>query len=125
MKDISERAFPKGHFDEGHFEGRAFPKGERAKGMKGIVHKLEFPQKLLNNLRVGTPEKQTQRSSAQKHWQKLSTKVLNVKLRITLIIYQHPNHLPSPHLCEVEAIDVLVKRSPVPFFEVAQPFFKY
>ena len=43
MKDISERAFPKGHFDEGHFEGRAFPKGERAKGMKGIVHKLEFP----------------------------------------------------------------------------------
>ena len=42
MKDISERAFPKGHFDEGHFEGRAFPKGERAKGMKGIVHKLEF-----------------------------------------------------------------------------------
>merc|ERR1712155_131660 len=44
MKDISERAFPKGHFDEGHFEGRAFPKGERAKGMKGIVHKLEFPQ---------------------------------------------------------------------------------
>ena len=45
MKDISERAFPKGHFDEGHFEGRAFPKGERAKGMKGIVHKLEFPQK--------------------------------------------------------------------------------
>ena len=27
MKDISERAFPKGHFDEGHFEGRAFPKG--------------------------------------------------------------------------------------------------
>ena len=37
MKDISERAFPKGHF-----EGRAFPKGERAKGMKGIVHKLEF-----------------------------------------------------------------------------------
>ena len=50
MKDISERAFPKGHFDEGHFEGRAFPKGERAKGMKGIVHKLEFspaPYKLL------------------------------------------------------------------------------
>ena len=44
MKDISERAFPKGHFDEGHFEGRAFPKGERAKGMKGIVHKLEFPR---------------------------------------------------------------------------------
>ena len=44
MKDISERAFPKGHFDEGHFEGRAFPKGERAKGMKGIVHKLEFSQ---------------------------------------------------------------------------------
>ena len=43
MKDISERAFPKGHFDEGHFEGRAFPKGKRAKGMKGIVHKLEFP----------------------------------------------------------------------------------
>ena len=42
MKDISERAFPKGHFDEGHFEGRAFTKGERAKGMKGIVHKLEF-----------------------------------------------------------------------------------
>ena len=42
MKDISERAFPKGHFDEGHFEGRAFPKSERAKGMKGIVHKLEF-----------------------------------------------------------------------------------
>ena len=32
MKDISERAFPKGHFDEGHFEGRAFPKakGQRA-----------------------------------------------------------------------------------------------
>ena len=49
MKDISERAFPKGHFDEGHFEGRAFPKGERAKGMKGIVHKLEFP-------RYGLPE---------------------------------------------------------------------
>ena len=48
MKDISERAFPKGHFDEGHFEGRAFPKGERAKGMKGIVHKLEFPRKLLH-----------------------------------------------------------------------------
>ena len=48
MKDISERAFPKGHFDEGHFEGRAFPKGERAKGMKGIVHKLEFPQKHKN-----------------------------------------------------------------------------
>ena len=47
MKDISERAFPKGHFDEGHFEGTAFPKGERAKGMKGIVHKLEFPQKSL------------------------------------------------------------------------------
>ena len=45
MKDISERAFPKGHFDEGHFEGRAFPKGERAKGMKGIVHKLEFPRR--------------------------------------------------------------------------------
>ena len=43
MKGISEMAFPKGHFDEGHFEGRAFPKGERAKGMKGIVHKLEFP----------------------------------------------------------------------------------
>ena len=43
MKDISERAFPKGHFVEGHFEGRAFQKGERAKGMKGIVHKLEFP----------------------------------------------------------------------------------
>ena len=43
MKDISERAFPKGHFDEGHFEGRAFPKGKRAEGMKGIVHKLEFP----------------------------------------------------------------------------------
>ena len=43
MKDISERAFPKGHFDEGHFEGRAFLKSERAKGMKGIVHKLEFP----------------------------------------------------------------------------------
>ena len=54
MKDISERAFPKGHFDEGHFEGRAFPKGERAKGMKGIVHKLEFPQSntfsLIGNL---------------------------------------------------------------------------
>ena len=48
MKDISERAFPKGHFDEGHFEGRAFPKGERAKGMKGIVHKLEFPQRLTS-----------------------------------------------------------------------------
>ena len=48
MKDISERAFPKGHFDEGHFEGRAFPKGERAKGMKGIVHKLEFPQKNMS-----------------------------------------------------------------------------
>ena len=47
MKDISERAFPKGHFDEGHFEGRAFPKGERAKGMKGIVHKLEFSRKKL------------------------------------------------------------------------------
>ena len=47
MKDISERAFPKGHFDEGHFEGRAFPKGERAKGMKGIVHKLEFPRLIL------------------------------------------------------------------------------
>ena len=47
MKDISERAFPKGHFDEGHFEGRAFPKGERAKGMKGIVHKLEFPQNIM------------------------------------------------------------------------------
>ena len=47
MKDISERAFPKGHFDEGHFEGRAFPKGERAKGMKGIVHKLEFLPKGL------------------------------------------------------------------------------
>ena len=47
MKDISERAFPKGHFDEGHFQGRAFPKGERAKGMKGIVHKLEFPRGLL------------------------------------------------------------------------------
>ena len=42
MKDISERAFPKGHFDEGHFEGRAFPKGKRAKGMKGIVHELEL-----------------------------------------------------------------------------------
>ena len=39
---IFERAFPKGHFDEGHFEGRAFPKGERAKGMNGIVNKLEF-----------------------------------------------------------------------------------
>ena len=24
----------------------AFPKGERAKGMKGIVHKLEFPHTL-------------------------------------------------------------------------------
>ena len=48
MKDISERAFPKGHFDEGHFEGRAFPKGERAKGMKGIVHKLEFSRDLLS-----------------------------------------------------------------------------
>ena len=47
MKDISERAFPKGHFDEGHFEGRAFPKGERAKGMKGIVHKLEFPPYII------------------------------------------------------------------------------
>ena len=47
MKDISERAFPKGHFDEGHFEGRAFPKGERAKGMKGIVHKLEFSQSMF------------------------------------------------------------------------------
>ena len=45
MKDISERAFPKGHFDEGNFEGRVFPKGERAKGMKGIVHKLEFSLK--------------------------------------------------------------------------------
>ena len=52
MKDISERAFPKGHFDEGHFEGRAFPKGERAKGMKGIVHKLEFsPGTLLLTVR--------------------------------------------------------------------------
>ena len=50
MKDISERAFPKGHFDEGHFEGRAFPKGERAKGMKGIVHKLEFPQKIISKI---------------------------------------------------------------------------
>ena len=49
MKDISERAFPKGHFDEGHFEGRAFPKGERAKGMKGIVHKLEFPPSVNNS----------------------------------------------------------------------------
>ena len=49
MKDISERAFPKGHFDEGHFEGRAFPKGERAKGMKGIVHKLEFPPVFLQS----------------------------------------------------------------------------
>ena len=50
MKDISERAFPKGHFDEGHFEGRAFPKGERAKGMKGIVHKLEFPRYLTSHI---------------------------------------------------------------------------
>ena len=49
MKDISERAFPKGHFDEGHFEGRAFPKGERAKGMKGIVHKLEFPLQIYGS----------------------------------------------------------------------------
>ena len=55
MKDISEREFPKGISEralkEGHFEGRAFPKGERAKGMKGIVHKLEFPQKLLWQLK--------------------------------------------------------------------------
>ena len=49
MKDISERAFPKGHFDKGHFEGKAFPKGKRAKGMKGIVHKLEFPPPLGPN----------------------------------------------------------------------------
>ena len=55
MKDISERAFLKGHFDESHFEGRAFPKGERAKGMKGIVHKLEFPPSALQkyNLHSG------------------------------------------------------------------------
>ena len=52
MKDISERAFPKGHFDEGHFEGRAFPKGERAKGMKGIVHKLEFSRTYVSDQRA-------------------------------------------------------------------------
>ena len=45
MKDISERAFPKGHL-----EGMAFPKGERAKGMKGIVHKLEFSRGLFIKL---------------------------------------------------------------------------
>ena len=50
MKEISERVFPKGHFDEGHFEGTAFLKGERAKGMKGIVHKLEFSQILAPNV---------------------------------------------------------------------------
>ena len=58
MKDISERAFPKGHFDEGHFEGRAFPKGERAKGMKGIVHKLEFPQFVVLS-QLSTQEKKS------------------------------------------------------------------
>ena len=56
MKEISERAFPKGHFQkgiseralkEGQFGGRVFPKGERAKGMKGIVHKLEFSRFLI------------------------------------------------------------------------------
>ena len=63
MKDISERAFPKGHFDEGHFEGRAFPKGERAKGMKGIVHKLEFPLStfsLFLSRNLGSDEIRTQ-----------------------------------------------------------------
>ena len=55
MKDISERAFPKGHFDEGHLkeghiEGRAFPKGKMAKGMKGIVHKLEFSLTISEDL---------------------------------------------------------------------------
>ena len=50
MKDISERAFLKGISEmalkEGPFEGRAFPRGQRAMGMKGNVHELEISREI-------------------------------------------------------------------------------